>query len=74
MPWARAACEERRSSAYLQIRLFDGLNGGFGACELPEAPAREVQASIDHTALGEVAEAAGFGPLVLSQLFVAPRR
>jgi hypothetical protein len=65
------AATERVS--YLQIRVFHAHEGGFGACELPETLGSELRSSVRQEALQSIARAARFGPLVLSQLFLAPR-
>lgn len=59
--------------SYLQIRVFHAHDGGFGACELPDAAAADLCNSVRADALQAIARAAHFGSLVLSQLFVAPR-
>lgn len=54
-------------------QVFHTHQDGFAACTLPVDLAEELRSSIDVDRLGRLAATAGFGPLVLSQCFVAPR-
>ena len=64
---------EAPPAKYLQMRIFHRSEGQFDACELPAPLLRELKSSIDFERLRSLMQLGGFGGLVVSQCFVAPR-
>ena len=67
-----AAVTDGQGIPYFQIRVYTRTSGGFDSCELPEGAKAELLGSVDWTRLEEIGRRAAFGPLLLSQLFIAP--